>query len=258
MRSMRRTGWTIWTVTLALAGLSLACDSAPAAPAAKADPAKTPATKAPPAKAPEPEPKPDKAEEPAPTPEPTPDPGAAEAAPDPEASPAEAETAPEAAPEPAPEAQPDNIRDPSLLPPGTPAGHVSAFERLPVAKSDKAPVGGVGANGIHLDELEIGRGWHKSRCDLVGNAFTVGIDDKVNVCMRVIHPREEELLLIYWMKDGKQSQRSKVKVNPRLAADHRRPQGQLAGDHQDRGRRRARRGLVHDQVSQPLSVTCAS
>ena len=107
-----------------------------------------------------------------------------------------------------------DVRDPSLLPDGTPAPNKEAFRRLPVAKGDKAPIGGAGENGLHLDELQVGRGWHKSRCDLVGQTFTVGVDDRVNICMRVIHPRgESELLMIYWERDGKLNQRSKVRVS---------------------------------------------
>ncbi|WP_157596508.1 DUF2914 domain-containing protein [Plesiocystis pacifica] len=124
---------------------------------------------------------------------------------------AEAGAAEAAAPE---AAKPTDPRDPAHLPPDTPAANKKAFSRLPVTKTSLPPVGGAGVNGIHLDMLEIGRGWHQSRCDLVGDTFTVGSDERVNVCMRVIHPRgEPEELTIYWERDGKLNQRSKVKVS---------------------------------------------
>jgi hypothetical protein len=132
-----------------------------------------------------------------------------------EAPPAEPEPAPTPAPIVAPSAtKADNPRDPSHIPAGTPAANAKAFAKLPVGKGDGPPVGGIGPNGIHLDVLEIGKGWHNSKCDLVGSSFTAGVDDKVNICMRVIHPREDEELTIFWEREGKLNQRSTVVVKP--------------------------------------------
>jgi hypothetical protein len=205
---------------LGLVGLSLlapACDSAPSAPkqpppVAKATTAEleTPAPRADPepALAPAPEPAPTPAPEPAPTPEPAPAPAPALA---PEPAPTAAPT-PEPAAEPTPSASVVSPRDPSLVPPGTPAAHAKAFAKLPINKGDGQPIGGIGPNGIHLDKLEVGRGWHASKCDLLGSTFTAGVDERVNVCMRVVHPRVEEELTISWEREGKLNQRSKVTV----------------------------------------------
>lgn len=190
-----------------------ACDgpSTPKQPkqAKQQAPAKPPPTPAPqPVATPDPAPQPIAAPEPArePEPAPEPEPAAVEAPPEPE---------PEPAPPPAPTAgKSDNPRDPSHVPAGTPAANAKAFAKLPVAKGDGPPIGGIGKNGIHIDTLEIGKGWHNSRCDQIGSTFTSGVDDKVNVCMRVIHPREDEELTIYWEHNGKLNQRSKVVVKP--------------------------------------------
>lgn len=176
-------------------------------PAAKSsDPAAKPGPPPPPVAKPEPPPGPPS------EPEPT---TAVPLEPEP---PAELEAVAPPEPEPAPEPTPTpaksgDLRDPSRIPAGTPAANAKAFSKLPVAKGDGPPIGGIGPNGIHLDTLEIGKGWHNSKCDQVGSTFTSGVDDKVNVCMRVIHPRDqEEELMIYWERDGKLSQRSKVPV----------------------------------------------
>src|SRR5690606_29142910 len=145
----------------------------------------------------------------------TPPPEAPAVEPPPEPEP-EPEAAPEAAPPPPPAApaRSGDPRDPSVIPAGTPTANAKAFAKLPVAKGDGPPIGGIGLNGIHIDTLEIGKGWHNSKCDQIGNTFTAGVDDKVNVCMRVIHPREDEELTIEWEREGKLSQRSKVIVKP--------------------------------------------
>lgn len=193
-----------------------ACDSPPAQSSsgqAKTDAA---AEKAPSKRPAEADAKPEAPEPAEPEPEPSPAPTAdTDAAPPTEATDGTGGTEPAAPEAAAPEAaKPTDPRDPAHLPPDTPAANKKAFSRLPVTKTSLPPVGGAGVNGIHLDMLEIGRGWHQSRCDLVGDSFTVGSDERVNVCMRVIHPRgEPEELTIYWERDGKLNQRSKVKVS---------------------------------------------
>jgi hypothetical protein len=192
---------------LALTLLMTGCvDPGPSAPkqAKKEAPVKSGAKESEPTPAPKPDPvvKP----EPAP-PEPT-TAVAPEPPPEPE-SPPEPEVAPPPAPTPAKSGDP---RDPSVIPPGTPAANAKAFSKLPVAKGDGPPVGGIGVNGIHIDTLEIGKGWFKSKCDQPTTVFTSGVDEKVNVCMRIIHPRVTEELTIYWEHNGKLNQRSKVNV----------------------------------------------
>jgi hypothetical protein len=109
---------------------------------------------------------------------------------------------------------PDSLRSPSLLPADTPEAHVAAFTELPVTKRDKAPVGGVGASGIHLDELEVGKGWASSRCEDLGSQFVADVDTRVNVCFRVVHPREAEAVTLEWARAGKVRQVIEVGVRP--------------------------------------------
>lgn len=107
-----------------------------------------------------------------------------------------------------------DIRSDAAIPPGTPAANAAAYKKLAVAKGDGPPVGGIGANGIHFDVLEVGRGWEKSRCTDLTNTFTVPSDPQVNICLRVVHERgATEELTVEWQKSGAAStRRSKVTV----------------------------------------------
>ena len=121
-------------------------------------------------------------------------------------------------PTPAPKARAhDSLRHPSLLPADTPAEHVAAFTRLPLAKRDKAPIAGAGASGIHLDELELGLGWTSSRCEDPSSNFRVGVDERVNLCFRVVHPRAAESVSVEWSREGKVRQVIQVGVTDKHA-----------------------------------------
>jgi hypothetical protein len=84
----------------------------------------------------------------------------------------------------------------------------------PASKLDKPAIGGVGANGIHLDELAVGKGWASHRCEQLGSRFEVKTDDRVNLCFRVVHPRVAETVTVEWSRDGKLRQSIEVSVQP--------------------------------------------
>jgi hypothetical protein len=107
-----------------------------------------------------------------------------------------------------------SLRSASLLPPGTPEASVIAFTNLRLGKRDKAPIAGAGATGIHLDELEIGSGWASSRCEQSTRQFVVEQDERINLCFRVVHPREAESVTVEWARDGKLRQSIEVGVAP--------------------------------------------
>jgi hypothetical protein len=75
-------------------------------------------------------------------------------------------------------------------------------------------VGGVGASGIHLDDITVGKGWAASRCEDLGARFEVETDDRVNVCFRVVHPRVAETVTVEWAREGKVRQTIDVSVKP--------------------------------------------
>lgn len=108
---------------------------------------------------------------------------------------------------------PIDIRAAELVPPGTSESNAEAFKQLAVAKGDGPPVGGIGSGGIHLDALTTGQGWAKSRCTDETTTFKIATNDRVNVCMRVVHERgTTSELSVEWVKNGKQARRSKVSV----------------------------------------------
>lgn len=103
-------------------------------------------------------------------------------------------------------------RDPSLIPPGTPEENAKAFLKLPVSIHDGPPIGGIGRSGVHIDEIATARGRENTTCEDPTQRFSVSADDYVNVCFRVVHPREQETLRVIWEKDGKVTRRGKVRI----------------------------------------------
>ncbi|KIG14963.1 hypothetical protein DB30_06152 [Enhygromyxa salina] len=107
-----------------------------------------------------------------------------------------------------------DIRSDAVIAPGTPPENAAAFKSLPNAKGDGPPVSAIGANGIHFDSLVVGRGFEKSRCVEPTDTFDVEIDDRANICLRIVHPAgAEETLTVTWAKTGGHGSRtSKVTV----------------------------------------------
>lgn len=108
--------------------------------------------------------------------------------------------------------KPTSLRSPTLLPTDTPEANVAAFTNLRQSQRDKAPIAGAGLTGIHLDELELGSGWASSRCEAPSRSFVVEQDERVNLCFRVVHPREAEAVTVEWARDGKLRQAIQVNV----------------------------------------------
>jgi hypothetical protein len=73
---------------------------------------------------------------------------------------------------------------------------------------------GAGASGIHLDELELGSGWASSRCEQTTRQFVVDQDERINLCFRVVHPREAENVTVEWAREGKLRHSIEVSVAP--------------------------------------------
>jgi Protein of unknown function (DUF2914) len=105
--------------------------------------------------------------------------------------------------------------DPRTPPTGTPADIAAVFVRLPVSPADRPPVGGVGASGVHVDRVEMGASYDKTGCGGVADRFSLAATGQVNVCLRVVHPRQEETVSIVWQKnDGSTARRGKIAIKP--------------------------------------------
>jgi hypothetical protein len=147
-------------------------------------------------------------EEPPPAPEPAPDEGTDVEVGDTGDEPAEAgdeTSADEGEPPPTAAA----VREP---PPGTSPDAAAAFRRIPVSAADKPPVGAIGESGIHVDEIEMGSAYDRSRCQGDANRFSLEKVERVNVCMRVVHQREREEITVLWEREGGTMRRSKVVI----------------------------------------------
>jgi len=119
--------------------------------------------------------------------------------------------------DPKPERKPPQVdpnRDPRDPPPGTPAEIAAVFKKLPVSPADRAPVGGVGRTGIHIDDVSMGSGYERSRCVGGDGTFSVANDDLANVCIRVVHQRQKEELSVVWQKVEGNARRGKIVVKP--------------------------------------------
>jgi hypothetical protein len=102
-------------------------------------------------------------------------------------------------------------------PPGTAPEHAEAFRKLPVGPGDGPPVGRVGEGGIHIDHIALGSTYGRGGCDGKLDDFSVSERDRVNVCLRVIHPREKEEVVVLWQKDGDTIRRAKLSIVPQHA-----------------------------------------
>jgi hypothetical protein len=113
-----------------------------------------------------------------------------------------------------PPPKPDPNRDPREPPAGTPPEIAAVFKKLPVSPADRAPVGGVGRSGVHVDDVAVGSGYERSRCTGGDGPFSVAEVDRANVCLRVVHQRQKEDLSVVWQKRGGHARRGKIVVKP--------------------------------------------
>ena len=106
---------------------------------------------------------------------------------------------------------------PRVAPPGTSPEAAAAFLRLPVSPSDRPPVGGVGAKGIHIDHIAMGSQVVGGTCKGRSDGFSVSRREVASVCVRVVHQRTKEELQLLWQKHGGSTRRSKIVVQPKHA-----------------------------------------
>jgi hypothetical protein len=102
--------------------------------------------------------------------------------------------------------------DPREVPPGTAPANAAAFRKLPVAPADRPPLGDIGLDGVHVDRIGMGSAVERSRCRGDSETFSLSRHELVNVCLRVVHAREKEDLVVLWQKDGGTVRRGKFVV----------------------------------------------
>ncbi|MCA9716233.1 MAG: hypothetical protein KC468_16245 [Myxococcales bacterium] len=107
---------------------------------------------------------------------------------------------------------------PREVPEGTPPHIARVFRRLPVSVRDGPPLGGIGASGIHVDQLSLGDRYGRRGCTGKQDNFSIGERDQVNVCFRVVHNRVEEAVTVVWEKDGDRVKRRRGIAIPGMHA----------------------------------------
>jgi hypothetical protein len=101
-----------------------------------------------------------------------------------------------------------------VAPHGTGQLTAKAFSRIPVSRYDRAPVGAIAPSGLHIDRISIANGYEESRCKGAKNGFAVGRDAEIHVCLRVVHLRQQERLVVRWEKDGRVVRRTRLSIPP--------------------------------------------
>jgi hypothetical protein len=103
-------------------------------------------------------------------------------------------------------------KDPRAAPPGTSEANAEALRRLPVARADQAPVGGIGVLGIHVDRIAVGSIYDSGRCTGHETGFSASRNDRVSACFRVVHPRTTQQVNVLWARNGETVRRTKMTI----------------------------------------------
>lgn len=139
------------------------------------------------------------------------------------ASPATADPGPSGAAVEVPPAAPTRPRiiaekpTPRIVPVGSDEQAAKAYLKVPKGKLDRAPIGGVGASGIHIDRLTMGTAFENSDCTGPANNFSISAADPVSVCFRAVHLRQRERLRVVWEHEGRRALTTRLSIPGRHA-----------------------------------------
>lgn len=100
-----------------------------------------------------------------------------------------------------------------FAPPGTLEGHAKALRKLPHASTDRAPVGGIGPEGMHIDRIAMGTSIQNGACMGPTGNFSIRADDHAHVCFRVVHPRIKQRVVVRWERNGTLVRRTVVPID---------------------------------------------
>ncbi|MEM9454128.1 MAG: DUF2914 domain-containing protein [Myxococcota bacterium] len=99
-------------------------------------------------------------------------------------------------------------------PPGTPERHALALKKLPHSTYDRAPLGGIGPEGLHVDRITMGTGYDSGACTGPVGKFSLKTEKVANVCFRAVHLRKTQRVIVLWEHEGKVLRRTFVKIGP--------------------------------------------
>jgi hypothetical protein len=110
------------------------------------------------------------------------------------------------------EVEPPQPRVPRIAPDGTPEAHIKALRKLPHASSDRAPLGGIGPRGMHVDRIAMGTGYESGACRGPAGKFSAREEAFAHVCFRVVHPRVQQQVRVRWERNGELVRRTLVPI----------------------------------------------
>ena len=99
------------------------------------------------------------------------------------------------------------------LPPGTTATNAMALRKLPHSVHDRTPVGGIGAEGLHVDRITMGTSYERRACSGPVGKFSIKTDGFANVCFRAVHRRVAQRVIVRWEHEGKLRRRTFVTIS---------------------------------------------
>lgn len=89
------------------------------------------------------------------------------------------------------------------VPEGTARPNAEEYRALRRARGDGEPLGGIGAEALHVDHLAVGSHVRDGLCGGENGRFSVGRQDAVHVCIRLVHRRIAQQILVRWERDGR-------------------------------------------------------
>jgi hypothetical protein len=110
------------------------------------------------------------------------------------------------------ELEPPQPRVQRVAPPGTLEGHAKALRKLPHASTDRAPLGGIGPRGMHVDRIAMGTTIKDGACAGPAGKFSIRDENFAHVCFRVVHPRISQRVIVRWERGGKLLRRTVVPI----------------------------------------------
>ncbi len=94
------------------------------------------------------------------------------------------------------------------VPEGTDARAAKRFRNRTLVPGDRPPLVGVGAGGVHVDRIEVGKKRRGQGCVPKDTSFQIGVDREVVVCFRVVLAPKGERLVLRWLRDGDTQRRA--------------------------------------------------
>ncbi len=113
---------------------------------------------------------------------------------------------------PAPPARPQVTTPARRIPPGVSPENEKVLRKLPLSRGDADPVGGVGELGIHVDDIELGTQHARGVCNGHNRGFSLARERSINVCLRVVHARKAQQVLVLWERAGVVVRRVRVGI----------------------------------------------